>query len=122
MGAVFCLFASFGFILGGVSLDHRNVTANICFALVSGLCSALWALAGTRKLYKAMVVLGIFQGGAYVLLSIFFDTGRTISALEFGSAKQYALFNAVTAIILIVAAYMLFLISSPLRPGGITRP
>lgn len=110
LAAVFCLFASFGFILGTVSFKHSNVTANICFALVNGFCAAMWAFAGTRRLRKLMVAVGCSQIAANILLSNFFRNGIAIHALQFGDFKHYALFNVIAAIALIVAGYALFLI------------
>ncbi len=110
LAAVFCLFASFSFILGTITSGQPNLTANICFALVNGVCAGFWAVAGTRRLRKIMIAVGCSQAAANILLSMIFRKGIGIPGLQFGSFKQYALFNAITAISLIIVAYVLFLI------------
>ncbi len=110
LAAVFCLFASFSFILGSITFGEPNPTANICFAFANGFCAVLWAVAGTRRLPKTMVLAGCFQVASNLLLSIIFRNGLLIPAFEFSSLKNYALFNALTAIGLIVVGYVLFLI------------
>ena len=109
LGAVFCLFASISFIFGTVSFGQANLTSNICFALVNGFAATLWAVTGTRRMFKAMGVVGCLQAAANIWLSNVFSKGRGIPALHFATFEHYALFNAVAAVVLIVAGYSLFL-------------
>jgi hypothetical protein len=109
LGAVFCLFASFSFIFGTVSFGQANLTSNICFALVNGFAATLWAVTGTRRMFKAMGVVGCLQAAANVWLSTVFSKGGGIAALQFGTFEHYALFNAVAAVVLIIAGYSLFI-------------
>jgi hypothetical protein len=109
LGAVFCIFASFSFIFGAVSFGQANVTSNICFALVNGFAATLWAVTGTRRMFKTMAVVACLQAVANIWLTTIFRKGGSIPALQFATFERYALFNAVTAIVLIVAGYSLFL-------------
>jgi len=108
LGAVFCLFASFSFIFGTVSFGYSNLTPNICFALVNGLASTLWAFTLTRRMFRAMVVVACLQAAANIWLSTLFNKGRVIPGLRFATFEHYALFNAVAAVVLVTAAYSLF--------------
>jgi hypothetical protein len=108
--AVFCLFASFGFILGNLWFDHPNATPNVSFAVVNGLLAACWAFTGPRRMRKAMVIVGFMQAAANWSLSTLFSKGKMMSALQFHNPKHYIEFNVIVAIDLIVAAYVLFLV------------
>jgi hypothetical protein len=109
LGAVFCIFASFSFIFGTVSFGQANVTSNICFALVNGFAATLWAVTGTRRMFKTMAVVACLQAVANIWLTTIFRKGGSIPVLQFATFERYALFNAVTAVVLIVAGYSLFL-------------
>ena len=109
LGAVFSIFASFSFIFGTVSFGQANATSNICFALVNGFAATLWAVTGTRRMFKTMAVVACLQAVANIWLTTIFRKGGSIAALQFATFERYALFNAVTAVVLIVAGYSLFL-------------
>lgn len=109
LGAVFSIFASFSFIFGTVSFGQANVTSNICFALVNGFAATLWAVTGTRRMFKTMAVVACLQAVANIWLTTIFRKGGSIPVLQFATFERYALFNAVTAVVLIVAGYSLFL-------------
>ncbi len=117
LAAVFCLFASFSFILGELSVGQPNLTPNICLAMLGGFCGALYAFTGARRMLKSLAAVGCFQAIAIVLLSSAFSQGKVIPALQLPSLKIYALFNAVAAIILLVIAYWLFLIFFSMEGG-----
>jgi hypothetical protein len=103
LSAVFCLFASFSFIFGTVSFGQANLTSNITFALVNGFAATLWAVTGTRRMFKAMGVVACLQAATNIWLSIVFSKGRGIPALQFATFERYAFFNAVAAVVLIIA-------------------
>lgn len=107
--AVFGIFASFAFISGNISFDRPNPTANLCFALLNGTCAAIWAIAGTRRLVKVTIVLFCVQSGANTVLSIAFGKARGLGSLDAAALKHYAALNAIAAILLIIAGYVLFL-------------
>jgi len=109
LGAVFCIFASFSFIFGTVSFGQANVTSNICFALVNGFAATLWAVTGTRRMFKTMAVVACLQAFVNISLTAIFKKGGSIPALQFATFERYAFFNAVTAVVLIVAGYSLFI-------------
>ncbi|MBV9301290.1 MAG: serine/threonine-protein phosphatase [Acidobacteriaceae bacterium] len=109
LAAVFCLFASFSFIFGTVSFGHPDLTPNVCFAVVNGFCAMLWAVTGSRRMIKTMVLVGPAQFAVNFWLSLVFSKGAGIPALQFAKFEHYAIFNVITAIVLIVAAYSLFM-------------
>jgi len=109
LGAVFCLFASFSFIFGTVSFGQANLTSNIVFALVNGFAATLWAVTGTRRMFKAMGVVACLQAIANISMTTIFRKGGSFPALGFATFERYAFFNAVAAVVLIIAGYSLFL-------------
>src|SRR5215471_13795650 len=109
LGAVFCLFASFSFIFGTVSFGQTNLTSNLCFALVNGFAATLWAVTGTRRMFKAMGVVAFLQAVANISMTTIFRKGASLPALRFATFERYAFFNAVAAVVLIIAGYSLFL-------------
>ena len=108
LGAVFCLFASVSFIFGTVSVGQANLTSSICFSLVNGFAATLWAVTGTRRMFKAMGVVACLQPATNIWLSTVFNKGGGIPALRFATFERYAFFNAVAAVVLIIAGYSLF--------------
>ncbi len=102
---VFSLFASFAFIIG----SRGHPVSNVCFALLNGVFSALWALAGTRKLIKAMVALLFTQIAANAGLEFAFEKLPLLAKLNGPTAQTHSGLNAGIAIALIVIGYELFL-------------
>jgi hypothetical protein len=109
LGGVFCLFASFSFIFGTISFGQANLTSNICFALVNGAAATPWAVTSTRRMFKAMGVVACLQAATIIWLATVFRKGGGIPVLRLGTFERYAVFNAVAAVVLIIAGYSLFL-------------
>jgi hypothetical protein len=109
LAAVFCLFASFSFIFGTVSFGQTNLTSNIAFALVNGFAATQWAITGTRRMFKTMAVVACLQAVANISMTAIFRKGGGFPALRFATFERYAFFNAVAAIVLIIAGYSLFI-------------
>ena len=80
LGAVFCLFASVSFIFFTVSVGQANLTSSICFSLVNGFAATLWAVTGTRRMFKAMGVVACLQAATNIWLSTVFNKGGGIPA------------------------------------------
>ena len=102
---VFGLFASLGFIIG----SRSNPIANLSFALLNGILAVVWAVAGTRKLIKVLVILLPLQIIANASLSIAFDKLTTFYSPDASTLKHLTALNAAAAIALIVAGYAFFL-------------
>ena len=88
LGAVFCLFASFSFIFGTVSFGQANLTSNICFALVNGFAATLWAVTGTRRMFKAMGAVACLQAVTNIWLWSVFNKKGGIPALQFATFEH----------------------------------
>src|SRR5262245_44320673 len=70
--AVFCLFSSFAFINAAAHAGIPYPISNVASAIFNGGCACLWALAGTRRHLKIMVVIAALQTGANIGMAALF--------------------------------------------------
>ena len=106
-GGVFCLFAAL--ILVGSSMNSRSESAveMIAGVLVGGLFAIAWAYAGTRRILWWFFALGPLEFVAFSILAQLSGPHQALSGEDLAQKLQR---NGFGAILLIVAAYVLFLV------------
>lgn len=106
-GGVFCLFASL--VLVGSSMNPRSQSAGelLSDVLIGGLFAMAWAYAGTRRLIWGFLILGPLEAVAFSLQAMVVGEHRILTGHDLAYKMQR---NGFLEIVLIVFAYILFLL------------
>jgi hypothetical protein len=105
LAGVFCIFASFGFIVTGMDPYALNSRLTLLWAFVSGLLSAGWAFFGTRRMLKSMGILAVAQFLIYNGLARLLDKNNIADVKGLHHKFQFC---GTGALIMVVAGYVLF--------------
>ena len=104
---VFCLFASIVLVGSGMNARSQSIAEMIVDILISGVFAMAWAYCGTRRLWWGFFVLGLLEPMAFSFEMTVIGPRPILTGEELASKLQR---NGVVEIVLIVAAYVLFLL------------
>jgi len=104
---VFCLFASLVLIGSGINFQSQSRLEMIGAALIGGGFAIAWAYAGTRRIIWLFFVVGLLQFAAFNILAVLSGPHHTLGAQEL---EQKPRRNGHVEIVLIVVAYILFIV------------
>ena len=107
LGGVFCLFASLVIVGSSMNPRSQSVGELLSDVLIGGLFAMVWAYAGTRRLVWWFLILGPLEGVAFSVQARLIGDHQILTGPALGSKL---LRNGYVEIVLIVFAYILFLV------------
>ena len=108
-GGVFCLFASLQLIGLSMNFESQPAFDTVAAVVVGGCLAIAWAYAGTRRIIWLLPVLMILQFASSFGLPYFAGPHHTLAG-DTRQMQRKLLFDGGSEILLIVTAYVLFLV------------
>jgi len=108
LAGVACLFAGVGTVIDSFSLEQSSTPRLAATILITAFTSMLWAWVGTLRMVKGMVLVAIFQFGAFFFLAqILPPLTRVLSPQQW---RDQVGIHGLLVLCFILAGYVLFVI------------